>query len=189
MNDSTIPVPAAVHSLTAETRRASSDAAGAVDLTYELSLIYEELSPGLIRYASSISHNVDLAAEAVQETFLRYFLHRQQGETIANARAWLFKVLRNLMIDAVRKRSGSTHVPIEDASELQCSDSNALEALEFADLTARLTKLLSPRELECVQLRAEGLKYEEIASALEVSVASVRTALARAMEKLRRNLE
>ena len=51
----------------------------------------------------------------------------------------------------------------------QLKGESGFEKLELAALQARLTKLLSPRELECVQLRAEGLRYEEIAAALDVN--------------------
>ena len=163
--------------------------AAAVDLTHELSLVYDEFATGLLRYATSIIRDSDLAGEAVQETFLRYFLYRQQGQVIVNARAWLFKVLRNVTIDVFNKRSAAEHVPIEEAYNLGSGEDSALEKLELAALQERLTKLLSPRELECVQLRGEGLRYEEIAAALDVTVASVRMALVRAMEKLRRYQE
>jgi RNA polymerase sigma-70 factor (ECF subfamily) len=56
------------------------------------------------------------------------------------------------------------------------------------EMARDLTKLLAPRELECVRLRAEGLKYEEIADVLDLRQGTVGATLARAHRKIRRAL-
>jgi DNA-binding CsgD family transcriptional regulator len=43
---------------------------------------------------------------------------------------------------------------------------------------------LSPQELRCWTLRAEGLRYREIAEILEIRTGTVATLLVRAAEKL-----
>ena len=40
---------------------------------------------------------------------------------------------------------------------------------EQSELLSHIPHLLSPRELECVQLRQQGLRYDEIAAALKIS--------------------
>ena len=48
---------------------------------------------------------------------------------------------------------------------------------------------LSSRESQCMQLRAEGLRYREIAEILGVRVPTVQTLLARAVKKLMREMD
>lgn len=50
----------------------------------------------------------------------------------------------------------------------------------------RELRLLAPRELECVRLRIEGMRYDEIAAALDIRPGTVGALLARAVTKLRR---
>lgn len=45
---------------------------------------------------------------------------------------------------------------------------------------------LSPQELYCLNLRASGLSYREIAEVLEVSASSVATFLSRGIKKITR---
>jgi DNA-directed RNA polymerase specialized sigma24 family protein len=52
-------------------------------------------------------------------------------------------------------------------------------------LKAKLYPDLSPREIECVRLRAEGLRYEEIAGVLGLQSGTVGALLARAHKKIR----
>lgn len=47
-------------------------------------------------------------------------------------------------------------------------------------------KTLSPQQRQCLHLRAEGLRYREIAGTLGISISSVREFLSRAILKLRK---
>jgi RNA polymerase sigma-70 factor (ECF subfamily) len=55
-------------------------------------------------------------------------------------------------------------------------------------MARELSKLLAPRELDCVRLRVEGLNYDEIAEVLNMRQGTVGATLARAHKKIRRVL-
>ena len=57
--------------------------------------------------------------------------------------------------------------------------------VQSAQTAPRMRAVLSPRELECVQLRIEGMRYDEIGSLLKVESGTVGATLARAMKKLK----
>jgi DNA-directed RNA polymerase specialized sigma24 family protein len=55
-----------------------------------------------------------------------------------------------------------------------------------AEAVRDLRRLLSPRERECVELRAEGFSYAEIAGIMDLRPGTVGATLARAHRKFRR---
>jgi RNA polymerase sigma-70 factor (ECF subfamily) len=152
----------------------------------EVVRLHEEFASKLLSYANSIADDDDLAHDAVQETFLRYFIQRQYGREIANPRAWLYQVLRNYLRDRMSAASTKREVPGENLDRM-AGDGHDPEALVERSQTAReIANSLSDRELECLQLRTEGLSYEEIGVAMDVRIGTVGAMLSRAHEKIRR---
>ena len=77
-------------------------------------------------------------------------------------------------------------MPLEDAGEDQLRDERGMpDADRAADWIEATRQLLAPREWQCVQLRAEGFDYTEIATELAIRPGTVGTLLHRAAEKLR----
>jgi RNA polymerase sigma-70 factor (ECF subfamily) len=62
---------------------------------------YEKYSAELFAYATSIVHGEDGALDAVQESFLRYFVELSYGRRVENPRAWLYRVVRNYLLDRI----------------------------------------------------------------------------------------
>jgi RNA polymerase sigma-70 factor (ECF subfamily) len=154
----------------------------------EVVRLHEQFAAHLFRYASSVSDSEDLAKDAVQEVFLRYFVQRQYGREIGNPRAWLFQVLRNFLRDRMSSAAATREVAGENLDHMAC-DSHNPEALVKRSQTAReIAGSLSDRELECLQLRTEGLSYEEIGVAMAVRIGTVGAMLSRVHEKIRRRV-
>jgi RNA polymerase sigma-70 factor (ECF subfamily) len=140
----------------------------------------------LLAYSHRLTRDDALAQDAVQETFLRFFLALMQGEDIQHARAWLHRVVHNYVCDTLRSATMRTSVPLEDVGADKLRDERGMpgsdRATEWIE-AARL--LLAPREWQCVQLRAEGFDYTEIATELSIRPGTVGSLLHRATEKLR----
>jgi len=79
----------------------------AADIEQEIRDLYATEAAGLLRHAASAAGNGEAAQDAVQEAFLRFFIARTAGQEIRNPRAWLFRVLRNHVLD--QKKLGSRH--------------------------------------------------------------------------------
>lgn len=71
----------------------------------EITQLYEATFHGLFRYAMAIVREREVAEDAIQECFLRYFVARKDEQSILNARAWLYRVLRNQLLDLRKKAS------------------------------------------------------------------------------------
>jgi RNA polymerase sigma-70 factor, ECF subfamily len=157
----------------------------AATLDQELAELYRSNAEAMFRYGLVLTRNVSVAQDAVQETFLKYFVQRQQGE-LKDDRAWLFRVLRNHILDSQKSLSSRLSVGLEAALTYHDSTQSPQQVVEYAEAISLALKVLSPRELQCVQLRAEGFSYKEIGSILGIVPGTVGTLLARSSEKLRK---
>jgi RNA polymerase sigma-70 factor, ECF subfamily len=147
--------------------------------------LFREYHVPLVRYLTRRLGDRDWADEVAQETFLR----AMRQESIVSERAWLFAVATNLVRDEARKDSRRRH-RLELLREQARADEAvepeplAIERAQEAALARKALDMLVERDREALLMREEGLDYTEIASALELSVGSVGTTLARARRRL-----
>lgn len=154
----------------------------------EVTLLYHELHSPLLRYLAGFGLPATEAEDIVQETFLHLFEHLQRQKPRHNLRGWLFRVARNLG----RKRSAilrrSPVDVVEDPGSLPChstADPEQIAAWNRRHLhMVNVVRALPERDRSCLLLRAEGLRYREIAEALDISLGSVAASLARSLGKL-----
>jgi RNA polymerase sigma-70 factor (ECF subfamily) len=159
------------------------------NLEQELARIYHQEAGGLLRYALALTQDRSQSQDAVQEVFLRYFVARSEGQCFANAKAWIYRVLRNHVIDVMRAGQRGPEVDIEGVRESPDASQDLEAHYRRLEISRQLATSLAPRELECVRLRAEGLRYEEIADVLAVRSGTVGAMLARAHKKIRKCLK
>jgi RNA polymerase sigma-70 factor (ECF subfamily) len=147
--------------------------------------LFREYHQPLVRYLTRRLGDRDWAEEVAQETFLRAV----KQETIVSERSWLFAVATNLVRDEARKdirRRRRLELLREQARADEVVEPEPLniERAEEAAFARKALDMLTERDREALLMREEGLDYTEIAGALELSVASVGTTLARARRRL-----
>ena len=149
---------------------------------------YEDARDDVYRYLLLLGVSPPVAEETTQEVFIRMYLALQHGDSIQNERGWIFRVAHNLAIDQRRRKQP---LPIEPELEHRVRDTarsvemDLLERERMEELTSAWSTL-SPQQRECLHLRAEGLRYREIAETMGISISSVREFLGRAVAKLKR---
>lgn len=154
----------------------------------EIAQLYEATFDGLFRYAMAIIREKEMAEDAIQECFLRYFVARKEEQAILNARAWLYRVLRNQLLD-LRKKASLKDVSIDAAVRHSDRGQSPEAQLRCAELSKGLLAPLTARERECFNLRIEGLRYQEIAAVLRIRSGTVGVTMARALKKIRQVMD
>ncbi len=144
----------------------------------------------LLRYSISLGLSVHEAEEIAQEVFLALFQHLRRGKSRHNLRGWIFRVTHNL---ALRQRFA-----VSRSRELAASDWMAGEnhpdpspnpeerALAASRLRrfAAVFRVLPEQDQCCLRLRAEGLRYREIAAVLDISLGAVSISITRSLARL-----
>ncbi|HMA19400.1 MAG TPA: sigma-70 family RNA polymerase sigma factor [Gemmatimonadaceae bacterium] len=146
--------------------------------------LFRTYNAALVRYLTRRLGDRDWAEEVAQETFVRAL----RQDSIVNERAWLFAVATNLVRDEARKDARRRrHLALlaeeERENELN-SEPSTLERAQEAAFARKAIDTLAERDRLALLMREEGLDYQEIAEALELSPGSVGTTLSRARRRL-----
>jgi RNA polymerase sigma-70 factor, ECF subfamily len=157
-------------------------------LAEEVVALFDLLRDRLLRYVLSFGLPAADCEELVQETFLALFHHLQRGRSRENLRGWLFRVAHNLALRK-RKRSKRDSAGIDAAVPLIDPAENPEDQMQRYQTHRRLQsvlKALPEQDQRCLVLRAEGLRYREIAGVLDMSLGAVSISIARSLERMER---
>jgi RNA polymerase sigma-70 factor (ECF subfamily) len=150
--------------------------------------VFEDAREDVYRYLLTFGLTPPQAQEAAQEVCLRLYVALENGGLIQNERAWIFRVAHNLGIDL---KSKAQPLPLQPELERALRDTakgaewDLIERERMEQLSGAW-KTLSPQQRQCLHLRAEGLRYREIAEAMDISISTVREFLSRAVLRLQR---
>jgi RNA polymerase sigma-70 factor (ECF subfamily) len=154
--------------------------------------LFDQLRRPLLRYLMSARIAPAEAEEIVQETFVLLFQHLRRGKSRENLPAWLFSVAHRLGLKQharARRRADRLTFAPEFERTADMAYPGPHERLELIERRERLmTEMgaLPERDQRCLSLRAEGLRYRDIAGVLGISLGSVANSLERAMARLTR---
>lgn len=151
---------------------------------------YETYAPELRRYATARLRDVAAAEDIVQEAFVRLAVESQAWRGPRNQRAWLYRVVLNLIISGSRRaevaRRRSSHLAFDDVvsetPEMLYLDSERQRALGASLQAAGADGRRS------LVLAAQGYSGREIAQVLGRTEGATRTLICRARSQVRREL-
>ncbi|THF53765.1 sigma-70 family RNA polymerase sigma factor [Allorhizobium terrae] len=123
------------------------------------------------------------AEDVVQEVLLAIHLKRGTWDSKRPIGPWLTVIVRNKLIDSLRKRGRHVHVPIEDVIATLEADEQT-DATERMDTEALLERLKDPQRDIVRSISLHGAGIRETAERLKMSEGSVRVALHRALKAL-----
>jgi RNA polymerase sigma-70 factor, ECF subfamily len=163
-------------------------------LEAEVVALFDELRDPLLRYLSSFGLSLPDGEEVLQEAFLALFQHLDRGKSRENLRGWLFRVAHNLAL----KRRYRIRRDVEAQVERGVADlamepgPNPEDQMVRSQTQQRLlavVQALPEQDRLCLFLRAEGLRYREIAGILDMSLGAVSLSLARSLARIVRSSE
>jgi RNA polymerase sigma-70 factor, ECF subfamily len=159
-------------------------------LERELVTFFDTFRDPVLRYVLSFGTSMHDGEEIVQEVFLALFQHLRQRKDRRNLRGWIFRVAHNLALKKRQNNSSQAIVCPQTVTEDQHDPSpNPEEQAWFAQRHRRLLAVfeaLPEIEQKCLRLRAEGLRYREIAEVLDISLGNVSLLLTRSLARLSR---
>jgi RNA polymerase sigma-70 factor (ECF subfamily) len=141
------------------------------------------------RYAVALCGDEDLAADAMQEAFIRAFDSLAGCRDPRRFRAWFFRILTNQCHNARTRRRPHLRLDEVRGRAAEQDADPALEA-ELREAIAQALDALTPEQREAfVMKQLEGRTYAEMAELLAVGEDALKMRVHRARDALRRRLE
>lgn len=150
--------------------------------------LYESWYAQLVRYARRLSRQQPSAEEIVQDTFLDLYRALRAGQDVRHPKAWTMSVVRHKAFDRRSEPFGVDREHETLDAERAPDWGHRIDTAIDCQRVRGCFSLLSLREEEVLLLRLQSMKYREIADSLGISINSVNTLLARALEKMQRAL-
>ena len=160
----------------------------------------------LYNFAYRLTLDEDDANDLVQETYLKAYRFFEYFEPGTNAKAWLFRILKNSFINDFRKKSKQPakvdyseiegyYNPegVESDSDVGGSSSDmrqqSVRDLIGDEVASALNSLPVDFRTVIILCDLEGFTYEEMAKVLDIPIGTVRSRLHRARHFLKEKLE
>jgi RNA polymerase sigma-70 factor (ECF subfamily) len=157
-----------------------SEQSGSAGTRQRIVELYDELRVPLHAYLSCLGMSLDQAEDIIQESFLRLVRNRLHERANDNLRAWLFRVAHNLSMDVHRfqrrwswSSDDESHARERQSADPEPSPEQKIISREDMKRFEEAFAQLTPKQRQCVLLRAEGFRYREIADVLGISVQRV----------------
>jgi len=161
----------------------------------EIVLTYQDRIYSLCKYMLGNAHD---AEDAAQDAFLKAYQALPKFQPEASLYTWLYRISTNTCIDYKRKPVfESLFGSSEEGGRLvhdRASDAPSPEKLyqskQIDEALRESLEKLSPKLRAIIILKEiEGLSYEGIADALEISMGTVKSRIARAREELQKLMQ
>lgn len=152
--------------------------------------LYDRHHEPIFRYVRSRVSDQAIAEDLTGEIFIR-MVDNLSGYRNTNVpfQAWLYRIAHNLVVDHYRKENGRSFVPLYHAEGMNGKEDNPDSMVEQRLTIEKVRQALDkidPTQREVVELRfLAGLSLKEVASALDRTVASVKTLQHRGLKALR----
>lgn len=162
-------------------------------LEEKVSQLFDLLRDPVYLYLTAVLRNTADAEDLTQESFLRLYRTLHRGQVITNIRFWLFRVAHNLAVDHRERSVHDRNTNAQTWDELRQMlpdpglnpEQRVLQMEKFERLHAAMA-WLSPQEMQCLHLRAEGFRYREIGEILGIAEKTAAEYLRRGIGKLMR---
>jgi len=170
----------------------------------KLEVFDQEFMPhvnSMYNFAYRLTFDEDDSKDLVQDTYLKAYRFIDSFERGTNAKAWLFRILKNSFINDFRKKSKQpAKVDYQEVESYYNSDDvdvpmtadlrvDALKDMIGDEVSIALNSLAVDFRTVIILCDLEGFTYEEMAKILDIPIGTVRSRLHRARNLLKEKLQ
>lgn len=158
----------------------------------EFEKLFRSSYVSLVRYAKTLIRDHDASEEIVQELFFRLWQDRLNLRIESSFNGYLFRSVHNRALHYIEHQKVVNRHAGEVAAAADISSEPVTEAIYYHELQARVARVLErlpERSRKIFRMsRFEGLKYNEIAEKLAVSLKTVEADMGKALKEFRKAL-
>ncbi len=149
---------------------------------------FEDFFPSLCFFANKIVRDEEAAKDIVQDAFIYFWGKKQEIRTICAAKSYLFKYVKNRSLNYLRD-DHSDHSIDPGNLDIRESYTDFLIETETFRLIHKAISLLPPQCRRVTEYTLDGLKNQEIAEKMNISVNTVKTLKSRSLKSMRDKLQ
>lgn len=149
---------------------------------------FESFHPSLLLFAKRYLDESEPAPDIVQDAFINFWNKRKEIFSLDHARSYLYLYVKSKSLNFIRDKKHVTFPRLEMLDSFEYYK-EALIIEEANEIIYQAIYKLSPQGKEVIELSLDGLKNEEIAQKLGITINTVKTIKQRAFKFLRKELK
>jgi len=158
----------------------------------EFESLFRSSYVSLVRYAKSIIKDHDSAEEIVQDLFFRLWQNREKINIESSLNGYLFRAVHNKCLHYINHLKIVGQHAQETVAGQTSKSEDPVDIIRYNELQEKINLILERLPDRCSLIfcmsRFDGLKYNEIAEKLSVSVKTVEANMGRALKEFRKAL-
>ncbi len=142
----------------------------------------------LLRYARRMRLSEARAEDVLQQSFMQSWIALSRGASVNDVRSWLYRIVHNVAVNAMRGPAGETNGELTQAVEDRAglaSVSNLERTLAMRDALSDVAALPRMQQQAIFLTAVDGQSHDEVAGVLGISEGALRGLLYRARSTLR----
>ena len=143
-------------------------------------------------FSKKIVHINEIAEELVSEVFFKIWNNRKAIVITSSPKSYLYAAVHNISLDHLRKDKRYVFTNIENAAAIPSTFLDPQKGCEYDELQSKIEGAVAKLPRQCKHIfqlsREQGLRYNEIALKLQLSVKTIETQMGRALKSLRKSL-
>jgi RNA polymerase sigma-70 factor (family 1) len=159
---------------------------------YAFRQLFDAYRGRLYAFILKIAESKEAAEDAVHDIFLKLWTNKKKLPEIDNLSAYLHQMAHNHAVNGLRRMAKRTLILAElgrEPGSTQQDPGDQLVHKEVQDFIRKAIAKLTPQQRTAYLLsREKGLKYEEIATRMNISMFTVKTHIANALQQLRQEI-
>jgi len=159
----------------------------------EFESLFRSSYSSLVKYAKTFVRDHDSAEEIVQDLFVKLWNDRHKLKIKSSLNGYLFRAVHNRCLRQLEHNRVKGRHEKEVSGNSTVDNGTPEEILKYNELQFRIAGILEKLPERCVQIfcmnRFDGLKYNEIADKLAISVKTVEADMSRALREFRKELK
>jgi RNA polymerase sigma-70 factor (ECF subfamily) len=148
------------------------------------------LSGNIFPLAKRLLISDELAQDAIQQSMMKLWENRKQLDQCTNLKAFIFRVIRNVCLDELKKKKPAYFDNPESLKNHPLHQTDQHERDEIVDIVQKIIDSLPDNQREVIQMRdIDGLDYDEIAELIGKDIPYTRVLLSRARKTVKEKIE
>lgn len=147
--------------------------------------------PGLVSFASNILKDRQLAEEVVEDVFVKLWQNRKTLVSIKSPSHYIYTAVKYTALSALKKQNTVFYEDYPGDVELTYSspESDYISNENLAQINEAINQLPAKCRLIFRLIKEEGLKYDEVAQLLQLSVKTIESQMTIAIKKLTNTIQ